>query len=102
MSKKRKVRKSSSQPPVKTLEKDGGKNQSDQGLLHQILENLLCLKLKVDKLETSVKEVKDVSITKDPEIYYQLKIPQILEELDNIKDIVTNPSAVNPVKAVTP
>ena len=70
--------------------------------MHQILENLLCLKLKVDKLETSVKEVKDVYITKDPEIYYQLKIPQILEELDNIKDIVTNPSAVNPVKAVTP
>ena len=101
ISKKRKLHeRSSSQPPVKTLKKDAGKNQTD--LLRQILEKITALELKVDKLETSVKEVKDVYISKDPEIDYQLKIPQILVELETIKGIVTNPGSLNPVKAGTP
>ena len=101
-SKKRKLHeRSSSQPPVKSLKKDSGKTQTDQSLLRQILEKLSSLDAKVDKLEVSLNEIKEVYIIKDPEIDFQLKIPEILTELETIKGLVGNPKPTNPVEVVT-
>ena len=84
-SKKRKLHERSASQPLRKKGKDSATNKTDRDLLLKIVDMLSNLNNRVDTIETSVTEFKNFYVEKDLDIDNQLKIPQILEELQSIK-----------------
>ena len=98
---------STSQPPAKARKRTRASNdvpESDRDILLKIVAMVTGLDQRVSNIETSVTELKNIYVEKDVDIDIQLQIPQILSEIQSIKDSLTagttsvgsrNPDPVN-------